>query len=74
MSGTITEGQLQVNVGDEEKVQLVLDGVNMSCESTAPIYVLNADKVFVTLAEGSENNLEVTKEFVQIDDNNNMVG
>ena len=70
VSGTITEGQLQVNVGDEEKVQLVLDGVNISCESTAPIYVLNADKVFVTLAEGSENNLEVTKEFVQIDDNN----
>ncbi len=70
VSGTITEGQLKVNVGDEEKVQLVLDGVNMSCESTAPIYVLNADKVFVTLAEGSENNLEVTEEFVQIDDNN----
>ena len=36
----------------------------------APIYSLQADKVFITLAEGSENTLANGGEFVAIDENN----
>ena len=46
-----------VNVGDEDKVQLVLDNVNLTPAQGAAILVENADKVFITLAEGSVNTL-----------------
>ena len=57
LSGTIKNGQIYVNVSDEEKVQLVLNGVDISCASSAAIFVENADKVAITLAEGSTNTL-----------------
>lgn len=58
-SGNLTDGSITVDVSDENaKVQIVLNGVNIYCESGAPICVLNADKVFITLAEGSENYLK----------------
>lgn len=64
-------GQIVVDLpGESDKVQLVLDGVNVTNSSSAGIYVKNADKVFVTTTEGSENNISVTGGFVQTDDNN----
>jgi hypothetical protein len=44
-------------VGAADKVQLVLAGVSISCTTNAPICILNGDKVFITLAEGTENTL-----------------
>ena len=70
LSGTLTDGQIIVDVDDSEKVQLVLDGVDITSASSAPIYVRQADKVFITLAENSENTLTAAGEFVAIDDNN----
>nr|MCR4717304.1 carbohydrate-binding domain-containing protein [Lachnospiraceae bacterium] len=70
VSGSLEDGQLQVEAGDEDKVQIVLNGVAMTNSSTAPIYVLNADKVFITLASGTKNSLSTTGSFVAIDDNN----
>lgn len=57
LSGSIEKGQITVAAGDEDKVQLVLDGVNIHSELGPAIEVTNADKVFVTLATGSENSL-----------------
>ncbi len=45
------------------KVQLVLDGANITNDSAPAIYVKNADKVFVTTAKDSQNSLSVTGEF-----------
>ena len=59
-----------VDAGKQEKIQLVLDGASIQCDSSAPIYVQQADKVFVTLADGSENTLSAAGEFISIDDNN----
>ena len=70
LTGSLTNGQVQVNASDSEKVQLVLDNVSITNESSAAIYIVQADKVFLTLAEGSSNSLEVTGEFEAIDDNN----
>lgn len=39
-------------------------------EMQAAIYAKNADKVFVTLAEGAGNSLTVSGDYVQTDDNN----
>lgn len=70
LSGTLTDGTVVVDAGDDDKVQLVLDGVSITAADYAAIYAKNADKVFVTLAEGTENTLTVSGDYVQTDDNN----
>ena len=68
-SGTLSEGQIVVDA-DDAKVQIVLDNVDITCASSAAVYVKSAEKVFVTLAEGSQNTLRNTDEYVAVDDNN----
>ena len=70
LSGTLTDGTVVVDAGDDDKVQLVFDGVSITAADYAAIYAKNADKVFVTLAEGTENSLTVSGDYVQTDDNN----
>ncbi len=67
LSGELSDGQIIVDVADDEKVQLVLDGVKIENDDSAVIYVKNADKVFVTTTE-SENSLSVTGEFAESED------
>ena len=55
ISGTLSNGSIVVDVADSEKVQLVFDNVSITNESGAAVYVRQADKVFLTLADGSEN-------------------
>ena len=57
VSGILENGQLLVEAGEEDKVQLVLDNVSIHREAGAAIEVKSADKVFITLASGSENML-----------------
>ena len=56
LSGTMN-GAVTVSTDDTAKVQLVLDGVSITAETGAAIYVEKADKVFITLADGTENTL-----------------
>lgn len=69
LTGTLSEGQIVVEVQDSEKVQLVLDGVTLHNSTSAPVYIKSADKVFITLEEGSVNTLTDGSEYVQTDDN-----
>ena len=69
LSGSYS-GQIIVNVADTAKVQLVLDGVTITNESSAAIYVKEADKVFVTLKDGTTSTLTTSGTFVATDDNN----
>lgn len=69
LSGALSEGQIVVDA-DSAKVQLVLDNVDITCASSAAIYIKSADKTFITMAEGSENILMNTAEYEAIDDNN----
>lgn len=70
VTGTLSDGQIQVNAPDDAKVQIVLSGASITSSTSAAIYALNADKVFLTLAEGTENTLTNGGEYVAIDDNN----
>lgn len=70
LSGSLSDGQIVVDADDQAKVQLVLDGAEITNDSTAAIYVKGGDKVFLTLADGSENKLAVTGAYEAIDDNN----
>lgn len=57
LSGTLTDGQIVVNSADQETVKLVFDGVDIACADSAPVFVMAADKVIVTLADGTQNTL-----------------
>ena len=70
LSGTLNNGTVIVNASKDDKIQLVLDGVTIHSQTFAAIYVKQADKVFVTLAEGSVNTLTNGSGFQNIDDNN----
>ncbi|MBE6940252.1 MAG: carbohydrate-binding domain-containing protein [Ruminococcaceae bacterium] len=70
LSGTLTDGMLVVDAPDTAKLHLIFDGVNITSETSAALYILEADKVVVTLAEGSENTLANGGSFVAIDENN----
>jgi len=65
-SGNANDVCIIVDAPDAE-VRLVLDNLNITNSSTAPVYVKNAAKVYVTLAENSTNTLSVNGEFVKID-------
>ena len=69
ISGTASNAQIIVSAGDEDKVQLVLDSVSITNESTPCIYIKNADKVFVTTTD-SENTLTVSDTFTADGDTN----
>ena len=70
LTGKLENGQIIVEAGKDDKVQLVLDGAAINCDTSAAIYVRQADKVFLTLAADSENRLSNTADFTAIDDNN----
>lgn len=70
LSGTLDDGMIVVNAADTDKVQLVLDNAQITSSTSAAIYVLQADKVFLTTAAGSENTLANGGKYVAIDDNN----
>lgn len=68
VSGELTDGQLLVDAGDDDKVQLVLAGATIHNEDGPAIYVRNADKCFVTLDAGTENSLSDGASYALEDD------
>lgn len=70
ISGTLDDGMITVDAADTAKLQLVFNGVSINSETCAPLYILEADKVFVTLADGSESTLSNGGIFTPIDENN----
>ncbi|MBP3928934.1 MAG: carbohydrate-binding domain-containing protein [Peptostreptococcaceae bacterium] len=68
INGTLEDGQVIVDAGDEDKVYIILDGVNIRCSNNAPIYVKNAKKTILALADGSENNI-TDGETYELEDN-----
>jgi len=58
VSGTLSDGQIIINTEDEEPVALILDGVDITCTTSAPIYFMDAKKeAAIILAEGTENHI-----------------
>lgn len=56
-SGTLSNGSIIVNAGEDDKVQIVLSGASITNSDGPAIYAVNADKVFVTALEGTVNTL-----------------
>lgn len=70
ITGTLHDGMIIVDAPETAKLQVVLQGVSITSASSAPIYVLNGDKVFLTLADGTANTLTNGGTFTAVDANN----
>jgi len=57
ISGTLTNGQVIVDTTDDGKVTLILNGANITCSHSSPIYVANADDTEIVLATGTQNHV-----------------
>lgn len=68
ISGTLSEGQIKVETNEADKVQLVLSGATVTSANSAALHVAKADKVFLTLADGSENTLATSGAYAATDD------
>lgn len=55
ISGSLSNGSIKVSASTEEKLHLVLSNASVTCSDGPALYVESADKVFVTLADGTEN-------------------
>lgn len=67
--GNLDNGQIIVDTDKESKVQIVLENAAIHSESSGALYIRQADKVFVTLASGTENTLSSGETYVSIDEN-----
>lgn len=56
ISGTLKDGQIVVDAKDSE-VNIVLNGAEITCSNSSPIYVKDSDKTIIALADNSENTL-----------------
>ena len=54
VSGGCKDGKIVVDADEKAKVQVVFNGIDLT-SSGSPFVVKSADKVFITLADGSEN-------------------
>lgn len=54
-SGTLTDGQICVDAGKEDMVHIVLNGITISSLSSAAINGIQSEKIILTLADGTAN-------------------
>lgn len=73
VKGDLTDGQIVVESEKTDKVRIVLEGVNITNTGSSPVYIKQADKVFLTIAEGTDNSLITKGEFKETEDGNDAV-
>jgi hypothetical protein len=57
LSGSLVDGQIIVDTQDKGLVRLILDGVDISNSTSSAIYIKNAEKAIIILADGTRNTL-----------------
>lgn len=68
IKGSAKNCTVKVEADDNAKVQLVLDGVSVTNDSAPPIYIVSADKCFITTS--ADSSLSVTGAFTADGDTN----
>ncbi|MGN1386974.1 MAG: carbohydrate-binding domain-containing protein [Bacillus sp. (in: firmicutes)] len=67
LTGNITDTVITVAAGDEDKVQIVLDNVTLENAEGPAIYIQSADKVFITVKDGTTNTISDGTSYSMID-------
>ncbi len=57
VSGKLSDGQIVINATKDEKIHLILNGVDITNKTGAPLYGVSCDKLTLTLAGGTVNTL-----------------
>lgn len=73
-TGELSDGRILVEAEKEDAVELVLNGVDITCSDYAPIQVLQADNVTINLAEESVNVLTDGSTYSLADEEDNTDG
>lgn len=55
VSGSLTDGQIVVDAGKDDVVRLVLNGAELYCNTSAPLYAKQAEKLIISLPDGTKN-------------------
>lgn len=67
LNGTLNDGQIAVDTADTEPVVLILNGVTLASSTSAPINIIHAEEVEITLAAGTENRVSDASSYVYPD-------
>lgn len=62
--GTLSDGQILVDTEDDGIVRLILNGINITNTSNAPLYIANSEKTLIILKENTTNYLTDTGNYV----------
>ncbi|MCR4924061.1 MAG: carbohydrate-binding domain-containing protein [Lachnospiraceae bacterium] len=63
VTGSLTDGSIVVDAYKSSKVFIMFDGVTINSADSAGFIVNEADKVFITLKEGTDNYISTGEEF-----------
>ncbi|AEI39382.1 carbohydrate-binding domain-containing protein [Paenibacillus mucilaginosus] len=68
LSGVWEQGQIVVNASKEDKVRIVLNGVQIHSKTSSAIQVMQADKTVITVQEGTANAVSDGTQYAAVDD------
>ena len=63
LSGNLSDGSVIIEADGDDKIWLMFDGVSLHCEDSAALRVEQAEKVFITLKDGTKNMLSSGSSF-----------
>lgn len=64
LHGQLNDGQIVVSASNQALVELVLNGVDITSTTSAPIYIKSAEKVTLVLADGSQNTVTDSDSYI----------
>ena len=71
LAGELVDGMIYVDAGDDDVIEINLNGVTMSSSVNSIFYFVNADKVEISAKNGTTNTLTDTRVDVNEDDGTN---
>jgi hypothetical protein len=69
ISGELTDGQIIVDIDNDDDITIILNGVDITCSESAPLYIASGDKLILNLADGTENTLTDGSTYQDLVDN-----
>ncbi len=74
LSGDFTDKMLFVSIGEQDKIQLVLNNCIIQNSAGPAIYIESADKIFLTMPEGTVNTISDGSDYEYTDEESNLDG
>lgn len=69
VSGTSKDAQIIIDLTGDDKVELILNGIDITCKNNAPIYAKKSKILILTLAESTTNKVSDGSTYTGLTDN-----